>query len=268
MQVHELGKDIIYVENVFSNAKNFIDRVEELDDNPLVQSVIPSWQYWADGGPVPDPEKENAWVQIIIDTLEQVRGVEKNFDWDQSINSKNCTWPRKIVNKDFSPAHQLAFDLISFIENDYIESLKIWAKLTGHVMPLYITRNYCLRKYRTGGSMGPHVDKFTENPLNTMDWTALVYLNDDYEGGEILFDDINLEVKPSAGSVIFFPCLEKHSVKEITKGNKYYLFFFMHTDSGIATALGEPYFTLSKDVLNMVTFNELYALHRKTLSKV
>ena len=96
--------------------------------------------------------------------------------------------------------------------------------------------------------MGVHVDKNVDNPDNSMDWTALIYLNDDYEGGEVVFDDLGIELKPSAGSVIFFPCLEKHFVNRVVDGTKSYIFLFIHLDVGISTALGEKYQALTKKI--------------------
>lgn len=51
----------------------------------------------------------------------------------------------------------------------------------------------------------------------------LVYLNDDYEGGELYFPRYDYSIKPSAGTMITFPgsLYYIHGVKEITKGVRY-----------------------------------------------
>lgn len=51
----------------------------------------------------------------------------------------------------------------------------------------------------------------------------LVYLNDDYEGGELYFPRYNYSIKPTAGTMITFPgsLYYIHGVKEITKGVRY-----------------------------------------------
>jgi len=90
------------------------------------------------------------------------------------------------------------------------------------------------------------VDKNIENPDNSMDWTALIYLNDDYKGGKLAFDNLFIKLKPTAGSIIFFPCLEPHSVRKVKAGTKSYIFLFIHLDVGISTSLGEPYQELTK----------------------
>lgn len=246
MNVTEIKKDIIYIENAFANCAEFITLIENLDNNKEVQSVIPSWSFWEDGGPVRlDPDDPTQWQQVFPPNNECHRGVSKNINWDQSINQENNKWPRVIVDESFSPAHGVAYKAIEMIEPDYKKTLDIWSQKTNNKVPNYITRNYCIRKYKTGASMGNHIDRNVENPVNTMDWSALIYLNDDYDGGELVFIDLDYALKPSAGSIIFFPCTESHRVNEIVSGNKYYIFLFIHTDYGTSTAHGEPYYALN-----------------------
>ena len=56
-----------------------------------------------------------------------------------------------------------------------------------------------------------------------------VILNDDYEGGELLFPDHNGKVKPSAGSMVMFPgYYVAHGVSKITKGTRRVLLLFFY----------------------------------------
>jgi predicted 2-oxoglutarate/Fe(II)-dependent dioxygenase YbiX len=61
------------------------------------------------------------------------------------------------------------------------------------------------------------------NEAYIVDYGSVIYLNDDYEGGEIYFPDQQIEIKPKAGTVVFFPSNNMfiHGVKEITKGERY-----------------------------------------------
>jgi hypothetical protein len=65
--------------------------------------------------------------------------------------------------------------------------------------------------------MDLHVDDLGsgENQLS-----AVIYLNDDYEGGNINFPTHNLSISPEAGELIFFPgnLNYAHEVEEITSG--------------------------------------------------
>ena len=50
------------------------------------------------------------------------------------------------------------------------------------------------------------------NPLAHM--TSLIYINDDYEGGELFFPTQNLTYKPELGSLVIFPSNYLHGVLE------------------------------------------------------
>jgi hypothetical protein len=62
--------------------------------------------------------------------------------------------------------------------------------------------------------------------------TCTIYLNDDYEGGEISFLNIDngdvIDYKPKAGDVIVFPSSEPyyHGVKAVRKSDKYFIRVF------------------------------------------
>lgn len=247
--VQYLPGDVIYVQDAFPNSLDFISLIEKMDGDPIIEDVIPSWSRWEDGGPVQlDPNDPTRWKQIFDGSEDSHRGETKLFNWDLSINHQNNYWPRLQIPNNYSPAHTAAYNLIKLIEDDYINVLDVWYEKTGNKKLEYITRNYCLRKYRTGGSMGPHIDRNVKNPLNTMDWTALIYLNDNYDGGELVFTELDYRIKPTKGSVVFLPCLVEHMVLPVTKGNKYYLFLFMHTDRLLSTSLGEPYQALNEAI--------------------
>tara|TARA_R100000306_G_C4281832_1_gene95481 strand:+ start:129 stop:575 length:447 start_codon:yes stop_codon:yes gene_type:complete len=67
----------------------------------------------------------------------------------------------------------------------------------------------------THSKMVPHKD-----PGDRLSF--IIYLNDDYEGGETIVD--GLKIKPKKGRLIIFSNgLYEHSVNEITKGNRYTL---------------------------------------------
>ena len=53
--------------------------------------------------------------------------------------------------------------------------------------------------------------------------TANLYINDDYEGGELFFDKFNLKIKPKAGDLYLFPSsyLFSHASLPVTSGTKY-----------------------------------------------
>jgi len=94
--------------------------------------------------------------------------------------------------------------------------------------------------YETGGRFGAHFDacnsddKIYCNEVNKnageRKATLLIYLNDNFEGGETEFTEINLKIKPKKGKGIYFINvddneviyqLSMHKGNEITKGEKW-----------------------------------------------
>jgi hypothetical protein len=51
----------------------------------------------------------------------------------------------------------------------------------------------------------------------------VIYLNDDYEGGELWFPYLDIKFKPQAGDIILFPStfIYAHSSLKVTSGTKY-----------------------------------------------
>lgn len=86
-----------------------------------------------------------------------------------------------------------------------------------------------LLRYSPGQEYRPHFD-FVKGAENRRLMTALIYLNDDYEGGETAFVRTGLKVKGKTGDVILFRNdgddkgpnpLSEHAGLPITKGVKY-----------------------------------------------
>jgi hypothetical protein len=82
-----------------------------------------------------------------------------------------------------------------------------------------------IREYQVGSSMLEHSDIYsylTKDGQNVSpSLTAILYLNEDYEGGQINFVHDDLCITPKAGSLVVFPSNKQHEVLTITKGNRY-----------------------------------------------
>jgi predicted 2-oxoglutarate/Fe(II)-dependent dioxygenase YbiX len=78
-----------------------------------------------------------------------------------------------------------------------------------------------------GDLQEPHADgeTFDGVPTETYmdDYGSIMYLNDDYEGGEIRFPAYDITYKPIAGTFIFFPSSTYyvHEVLPITSGVRF-----------------------------------------------
>jgi hypothetical protein len=78
-------------------------------------------------------------------------------------------------------------------------------------------------RWDKGDSLSLHVDDLGRDDFNHM--ATLVYLNDDYEGGELEFPTHQLLYKPKAGDLIMFPgnMHYAHEVKTIRSGSRWTL---------------------------------------------
>jgi len=59
-------------------------------------------------------------------------------------------------------------------------------------------------RYRPGQQYRPHHDARGATPEDLREWTALIWLNDDFEGGETDFPDVGVRVKGGVGDLLLF----------------------------------------------------------------
>lgn len=87
-----------------------------------------------------------------------------------------------------------------------------------------------LMRYRPGGLYVDHADSQNMDP-DTHQWTKvidrdlslLLYLNDDFEGGELFFNHFRYSLRPRAGMAVLFPSDNRymHAAKQVTQGERF-----------------------------------------------
>jgi hypothetical protein len=92
---------------------------------------------------------------------------------------------------------------------------------------IFNVEGFQLLRYGVGGQYKAHHDAY---PAVKRAVSVLIYLNDDYEGGEIEFINFDLKIKPKAGTLILFPSNYpyKHIAHPVTSGTKYVLVTWLH----------------------------------------
>ena len=88
-----------------------------------------------------------------------------------------------------------------------------------------------LQRMQEGVELKCHTDQHTDPSIR---YAAILYLNDDYEGGELFFENVGLEIKPERGSLLVFPGTEEfsHGVNTVKSGPIRYVIvgFFKEKD--------------------------------------
>lgn len=79
---------------------------------------------------------------------------------------------------------------------------------------------YSILKYGKGQHFTNHIDDHPHYPRRI---STVHYLNDNYEGGEIVFPRFDIRLKPKANQMILFPStyVYNHSVSPVTEGTRY-----------------------------------------------
>lgn len=86
----------------------------------------------------------------------------------------------------------------------------------------YYIRECYLSLYLPNSSMLPHIDYYEDEYKDSLG--VLIYFNDNFDGGELIFSNYDYAYKPKKGSIIIFPCNNlqyKHGVKKVKNGKRY-----------------------------------------------
>ena len=191
-----LHPKIHYYKNVIENPDLFLKELEEADLMPSYVPQISQWQEW----------RSSSGIDNVFGKQKECRlNNFKNQTVGDRINSKLCSL--------------LAYKVLS-IEESFCKDIGIESG--------YLPTTFYIKKYNVGAYMGPHVDSFDDDQ-DSLTVSMVVYLNDDYEGGEINFPDFNISIKPEAGSVVVFESKNiLHEPVETTSGTKYLIPIFFY----------------------------------------
>ena len=214
-KVLDLG--LVHYKNAINNPNKLIESIENLDKNLNSQNInstsVKPWNPWINESSI---QKEIFCMQKFIP---QVKDIKDNdiFKNEQSLISSELFGALENTLNHYSTI------LYPFAEKNIKSREK-----TMHLL-----------KYEKTGYLPAHQDQ----GVSTRVLSVLLYLNDNYEGGEITFRHSNITIKPEAGSLIFFPSnfLYVHEVAPITSGTRYSLPNWYHNveQNGMNYSTGE-----------------------------
>ncbi|NBP55378.1 hypothetical protein EBU71_02355 [bacterium] len=119
---------------------------------------------------------------------------------------------------NFLPYNQNLYDIHKYVEESLDKCLSHYEGLWHLKMSYKEAFNFV--KYLPGKYFKIHAD---HGPYYSCTVSAVAYLNDDYEGGEIEFVRHGIKIKPGKGDIILFPSnyVYEHASCEIFSGTKY-----------------------------------------------
>jgi len=205
--VLDLG--LVYYKNILKNPANLIERIENLD---LIYS---------NEKPGDHETSVRPWVPWKNDN-----GSNEIFNYQKFIPQIQHISPFDRYRSEQLFISSELFGALDITLEHYSTKLYPFAKKNiksrEHTMHL-------LRYDKTG-----HLPAHQDQGISTRVLSVLLYLNDDYEGGEIEFKHSNIKIKPEPGSVLFFPSnfLYVHEVYPVTKGPRYALPNWYHNVAG------------------------------------
>lgn len=219
-----LGQEVCYYTDAIENFDLFMNTLRDLDSMGV-----------ADGGEV------NAWKSWTSSNDSNfVYGQTKTFCLDNIRHSKN----------EIGTKSEYVYNSIM---QTFYDVCKDYASLLGDCDEPRIFPTFNIKKYHSGMAMGSHFDQLDGD--KTLRYSMVMYLNEDYEGGEISFQlrdydggwtstegwvrgapsvdldyeiavrnkSIDFGVKPKANSVVVFPSSAPyfHTAHTVKSGYKF-----------------------------------------------
>lgn len=212
--VEKLNDKVYYFKNVIDKPYEFIEKIEYLDSISSQDKVFVPRVEWNSSN---ERDFQYGDIQRII---------KNNLS---KLNKDELNLSNYIINTVDSAMK----DMFEYVKNDQSSNDEI-----------YIYPSFCIHRYYKGAAMGAHNDQQDGN--TKLKYSVVIYLNDDYEGGELSFvisntdgelknkpdedyniavtnNQINFGIKPEAGSALVFPSGSPyyHTAHVVKSGKKY-----------------------------------------------
>ena len=218
MKSEELFDKVYYYTDVISEPKKLVDLIESTESDKYSSFITP-WEEWG----------ACSGQMYIYGSHKRIKCLSSE-DIEKNISEDVIADCRHIFNEIFDGMKNVCEDYASKIGDD---------------SEIVLMTDTAIKKYMPGTFMGSHFDQ--QEGDRRLRYSMVMYLNDDYEGGEISFnvkdgvltstddaasedfnsplnhDRIMFHVKPKAGSVIIFPSTDpySHTAHLIKNGSKY-----------------------------------------------
>lgn len=157
----------------------------------------------------------------------------RNFNYDGLIDHEFKYWGKRLINgyqmslnpgyenimDDIKPTLALLQQRVKDVLNEHDHEAE-WVPSEHNLIKMFDGASDSFYNGETELEMFVHIDNqgHMESPIM---WGAVVYFNDDYEGGEIYYPDYDYWYKPKAGSMAMHEGNTRHGVKKVTSGERF-----------------------------------------------
>jgi hypothetical protein len=151
----------------------------------------------------------------------------------ESVSSKVWGIDYKQGGKMFGDICYISYDepKYSDIHEAMLKAADIFLSLDGRNISDYEYKDsfYKIFKWHTPmEAMGQHPDKWEENGQPVIpDISLVMYLTDDFDGGDLVFKEFDITVKPKAGDIVVFNSNISHGVSEVLAGRRITIQLFL-----------------------------------------
>lgn len=184
----ELDKYICYITNCIEDPKKLVEEIElSNEDNNINRRYLSKWSDWTASNAPQDVYGQNIFSA---------------FNWlDEDLDDRTRY-------------------IISSIKNAFYNAAEKYKNFYGFDYDINIDTEFGIKKYYIGQGLGSHADQYDGN--TKLRYSMVLYLNDDYEGGHLYFENHGIEIKPEAGSLAIFPSSDPflHASTELISGEK------------------------------------------------
>ena len=151
----------------------------------------------------------------VFDMAKKLNYIESNVYPEHNINELIIYECRLLKNQKYDKDIENFRDIVC---EELVKNFDIFIK-EFNLNYEYNHFAFGVRKHMSGTYFAPHQDE---------GYTQIMYLNDDYEGGEFILNDINFILKPKKGDIVIFEGTMTHSISKILSGTRYAIITTFH----------------------------------------
>lgn len=172
---------------------------------------------------------ENFLSKEQLDTLNNIIDSTSQEDWEVEYLSNLKTFCMEKFGRD---------DVDNLVAEGKFEITQNWKdknfNISDHEMyiPMYTSLNSMvvssdpelhlsglatIQRMQTGVELKSHTDQHTDPSIR---YATIIYINDEYVDGELFFPNLDVQLKPKPGTMLFFPGNEEyeHGVRHVGEG--------------------------------------------------